>query len=245
MRNFILFFLFLFSVNVLAQDTIFYNKEKERVKSKEKAEFYEISYKNTALNTMTKKEFCAKNDQIRKEINYFIKDDDKEIKDGVYRKWNKKGLLIEETFYKNGAFDGTMRKYYSNGKLRRDDLYDRGNLISGKCYTKQGADTIYFPPEVAPQYKGGNTALYKYLSKTINYPEDARKKGKGGRVLVQFFVEKDASVSDVKVIQSSGNYEIDAEAVRVVRGTDKNWIPGKNEGKLARVSFVLPIVFRQ
>ena len=92
-----------------------------------------------------------------------------------------------------------------------------------------------------PCFPGGNGALNKWLSSNIRYPESAQKQGVQGRVVVKFIVEKDGSVSNVEVVKSASP-ELDAEAVRVIKAMP-NWTPGKNNGKLIRVYFTLPITF--
>ena len=93
-----------------------------------------------------------------------------------------------------------------------------------------------------PEYPGGINKLMEYLSKNIEYPKAARESGIQGRVFVSFIVEKDGSISNVKVIRSIGG-GCDEEAVRVVKAMPK-WKPGKQRGKAVRVSYMLPVVFK-
>ena len=82
----------------------------------------------------------------------------------------------------------------------------------------------------------------KYLSENIKYPEAAEKAGEQGRVVVNFIVEKDGAVSNVKVVRSV-TPTLDAEAVRVIKAMPK-WVPGKQDGKLVRVKYNVPVSFR-
>lgn len=93
-----------------------------------------------------------------------------------------------------------------------------------------------------PTFPGGLYYLMSYLSENMHYPEEAQKKGIQGRVMVNFVVEKDGSLSDITVAQSVSP-ELDAEAVRVLNNMPK-WIPGTQKGKGVRVRFSLPISFR-
>lgn len=93
--------------------------------------------------------------------------------------------------------------------------------------------------EQAPQFLGGN--LNKWLSNNIRYPEAAQQNGVSGRVIVQFVVERDGSITDVKVVKGVDK-DLDAEAVRVVKKMPK-WQPGKNNGHPVRTKFTLPINF--
>ena len=96
--------------------------------------------------------------------------------------------------------------------------------------------------EKMPEYPGGIEALLKFLSENIHYPEVASKAGVQGRVLVNFIVEKDGTISNIHVIQKVNEY-LDAEAVRVV-GAMPKWTPGMNDGKAVRVKYTVPITFR-
>ncbi len=96
--------------------------------------------------------------------------------------------------------------------------------------------------EQMPEYPGGIEAFMKFLSENVRYPEAASKAGIQGRVLVNFIVEKDGSISNIHVIQNVNEY-LDAEAVRVV-GAMPKWTPGMHEGKAVRVKYAVPISFR-
>ena len=96
--------------------------------------------------------------------------------------------------------------------------------------------------EQMPEFPGGTPELMKFISTNVKYPAEALKNGVQGRVLVQFIVEKDGSISEVEVCKKV-NEHLDAEAVRVVNAMPK-WTPGKQKGKPVRVKFTLPITFR-
>ena len=96
--------------------------------------------------------------------------------------------------------------------------------------------------EQMPEFPGGTPELMKYISTNVKYPAEATKNGAQGRVLVQFIVEKDGSISEVEVIKKV-NEHLDAEAVRVVNAMPK-WKPGKQNGETVRVKYTLPISFR-
>jgi len=83
--------------------------------------------------------------------------------------------------------------------------------------------------------------FYDYLSKKIQYPAAAKEAGTQGRVIVQFVVEKDGSLTDIKVVRGPGN-GLDEEAVRVMKLAPK-WKHGVQNGKPVRVQFTIPINF--
>ena len=96
--------------------------------------------------------------------------------------------------------------------------------------------------ENQPEFPEGNAAMMKFLSDNIKYPADAIKNGIQGRVITNFVVEKDGSLSDVKVVRGI-NPLLDTEATRVIRSMPK-WKPGTQKGQAVRVRFTLPVVFR-
>jgi len=107
---------------------------------------------------------------------------------------------------------------------------------------KPEPEKIFTAVEESPQFPGGDAELYKWLSKNIRYPEMAAQNNIQGRVTVQFVVEKDGSVGEVKVVRGK-DPDLDKEAVRVVKSLPK-FIPGKMNGQSVRVWYTLPIMFK-
>ena len=103
-------------------------------------------------------------------------------------------------------------------------------------------DQIFMRVEEMPEFKGGMKQLFSYLSKNTKYPQEALSKNIQGRVIVGFVVNKDGSVSDVKVLRPVNKY-LDAEAIRVVSKMP-NWKPGKQRDKKVRVSYNVPVNFK-
>ena len=103
-------------------------------------------------------------------------------------------------------------------------------------------DKIYEVCEQMPIFEGGDAALLKYLTDSVKYPELAKKHGVQGRVVIGFIVEKDGSLTDVKVLRHV-DIALDAEALRVVKGMPK-WIPGCQDEQLVRVRYNVPVSFR-
>lgn len=102
---------------------------------------------------------------------------------------------------------------------------------------------IFEVVEHMPEFTGGGMpALMEYLSKNIKYPEAAMKKGIQGRGIVQFVVEKDGSITNVKILRGV-DPELDKEAVLVVSAMPK-WKPGTQRGEAVRVRFTVPVMFR-
>lgn len=93
-----------------------------------------------------------------------------------------------------------------------------------------------------PTFPGGESAMKSYLNSTVKYPVVAQENGVQGRVIVQGIIDKDGSISDVKIARSV-EPSLDSEALRVVKAMPK-WNPGKLNGFAVRVKIEVPIVFR-
>ena len=103
-------------------------------------------------------------------------------------------------------------------------------------------DSIYNIVEENAQFPGGDAAMYKWIANHLQYPEECRDKSIQGRVIVQFVVNKDGSISDIKVLKSPHSL-LSKEAIRVVNAMPF-WKPAKVKGEVVRSSFRLPINFK-
>ena len=141
-------------------------------------------------------------------------------------------------------------------KKRFLEFLDRGTVPFDVNYeiTKQGtppaenetpeseSDKILEVAEVMPQFPGGQSELMAYLAKNIKYPATAQENGTQGRVIVEFVVKSDGSISDVQVARSV-DPALDQEAIRLIESMPK-WIPGRQNGQNVNVKYTLPILFK-
>lgn len=102
-------------------------------------------------------------------------------------------------------------------------------------------DQTFSVVEQMPEYLGGMRAGLEFMARNLRYPTKAREAGKQGRVIVQFVVRKDGSLSDFKVLCPVDPW-LDAEAIRVI-STMPKWKPGMQDGKPVSVKFTLPVTF--
>ena len=133
--------------------------------------------------------------------------------------------------------------YNNNTKMlpaKTSNSRDTGNRRANNQVTK--TDKVYDVVETMPQFPGGPNAMFEYLSKNIKYPVVAEENGVQGRVIVAFVVERDGSITDVKVVKSV-DPSLDKEAQRVVKGMP-HWIPGTQDGSPVRVKYTVPVTFR-
>lgn len=103
-------------------------------------------------------------------------------------------------------------------------------------------DKIFEIVEKMPVFPGGNAALFSFLNKNLQYPAVSRDNGTQGRVIVQFVVDKDGSINDLKVVRSVDPY-LDKEALRVIKSMPK-WSPGMQRNQPVKVKYTLPVIFR-
>ena len=104
------------------------------------------------------------------------------------------------------------------------------------------SNKVFEVVEEMPHFPGGAAALQAFLSSNTKYPVVAQENGVQGRVIVSFVVERDGSITDVRVVRSV-DPSLDREASRVVRSMPR-WSPGKQNGSTVRVKYTVPVVFR-
>lgn len=162
---------------------------------------------------------------------------------------------------------------HENGSITVNGKAVKKILLQGQeVYNDDDDDPVFEVTEEPAQYPGGQAALMQFLAQNIRYPKIAAENGVQGRVLVQFVIEKDGSLSNFAVVKKSGDTitknaqsgitvnalgsateeskvpqeafdAINAEAVRVLREMPK-WIPAKQRGQEVRMRYTLPITFR-
>jgi len=151
---------------------------------------------------------------------------------GTMKKWTpakKQGRAIR---FKNVSYI-YLREYALALKERKD--YDKA-IKELKEAEKTG---VYEVVDEFPTFPGGASALYEWIQKNQKKPEG----DKIGRCYVNFIVEKDGSLSEIKVVRSAGDEKLDEEAVRLMK-TMPRWNPGKLRGKYVRCRFRLAIPFK-
>ena len=103
-------------------------------------------------------------------------------------------------------------------------------------------EEIFGIVENMPMFRGGERKLMEFIGNNVVYPKEAIDAGIEGRVFVEFYIEKDGTVCDAKVLRGIG-YGCDEEALRVI-GLMPKWYPGKQRGQSVRVRYTLPINFK-
>lgn len=137
---------------------------------------------------------------------------------------------------------GSLLRYSKIGEIFSETKYDFGKSVYGPVEYYKG-DTIWIKPDVFPVFQGkGPDALRSYIRDEIKYPISAWKKRLQGKVYVTFVVNKVGEVVGSEVTRGV-DPDIDAEALRVVNSTSRQWVPGKYEGKPISIKYTIPINF--
>lgn len=148
--------------------------------------------------------------------------------------------------FESNSKDGkTLARMYRPAELAKMDTDNMViELIPVNIIKSNVTDAdVYEVVENMPEFpNGGMAALMKYLTDNIRYPEAAKKAGIQGRVTVQFVVDKDGSIKNVRTLRGV-NSDLDAEAIRVIQSMPK-WKPGTQKGEPVKVKYTVPVMFR-
>jgi TonB family protein len=147
--------------------------------------------------------------------------------------------IIEEGPIENGHEEGEWHSI-KNDTIYLINEYKNGRIVSSANSDKFGHKT-FFSVEKIPEFPGGFEAFGRFIGRTLRYPVVARENNKQGRVIISFVVEKDGSLTDIKVARGIG-YGCDDEAIRVIKLSPR-WKPGMHDGTPVRVAFSVPIGF--
>ena len=140
---------------------------------------------------------------------------------------NPDGVILEDLFFQLQS-DSLKYDELVNWNPNEESVYNEVNEI----------DKV----DEKPSFPGRESAMKSYLNSNVKYPDVAQENGVQGRVIVESIIEKDGSMSDVKVIRSV-DPSLDREALRVVKAMPK-WTPAKLKGIPVRTKCTTPVVFR-
>jgi TonB family protein len=153
--------------------------------------------------------------------------------------------IIFDDDYKHKTDEGPITDSAKNGEwhefvndtAKYVTVYKMGSVVS----TNDSLGQVFSAVEDEPTFNGGMYAFYKFLQMNIHYPDSAKKNNIQGRVIVEFVIEKDGSITNVKAIKGPDE-SLEDEAIRVIM-LSSPWIPGTQNNKPVRVQFTVPISF--
>lgn len=189
------------------------------------------TYVNNSLPSITKRIYKKINDSLFAFTDYY--------KDTVIRQMGEASNILPL------ILNGRVINYFKNGNISCKARYRNNRLISNQSWSESGEKDVenvfdFYQVEVEPQFNDGK--LSEFIGKQISYPKEARKNNIAGRVVIQFIIMEDGSVERLKILKSM-HPALDEEAIRVVKLTNKKWLPGIIDAIPVRVTFVLPILF--
>ncbi len=177
-------------------------------------------------------------------INYFDEANNQLIKNGngyckCYFRWDDPPL--EEGKVSSGYRDSIWQITFADTLVAYDE-YEAGTFIKGESVYK-GSHIKYDQKFVMPEFKGGMQGMLTFLKQTIRYPSEAKRNGTQGRVFVRFVIDANGNVSDLEIVKGVSD-ALDRESIRVVKASNKKWIPAKSRGIPVKSAFVLPVYFK-
>ncbi len=227
------------SICSFAQDTLYFYKDGSKAVIRSKAAYYQTLVKeNIQSNKLIERKYFMTN-QLKEETYYL--DLTKKKKEGTQRSWNENGQLKSAVDFVDNKLHGNVMTYWDNGQLKRHDLFQNDLFQSGVCYTAEGVETTHTEYYRRAEFPGGDKALMQFIRDNVRYPMAAAEQGVSGRVVVQFVILKDGSVSKVS-IKTGVTPELNAQAISVVKAMPK-WTPGIYDGEPFDFWYVLPIVY--
>lgn len=264
--NLTLLLLFM-AVAAYSQDTLFFDENHKRVALLENASTFEIhipdtarygniaeiaywksgkikSYKSfnlqfnekadsTIIESFTSGRVAWNDTSLEKSIDRII--------DGTSKEWYENGQLRKQVEYKKSKRDGFYISYWENGQIKRKEQFIDDKSIEGKCFNIEGKEVLHTPLDKMPEFPGGNEKLPSFLSERLHYPKTMLQNGIRGMVMIQFTVNQDGSLSDIKIKRGICP-EANWEAIRVVSLMPK-WNPGICEDEPVSVIYFMPIRF--
>jgi TonB family protein len=174
--------------------------------------------------------------------------------------WDKillvKSLIIEEIVKEVSAKDAPIMNNNTMAEKVAENNYNDPNVDLSKAYvispalvdevkaiheSKRDTNDVFDTIDQQAEYQGGMNAFVNFLQENIKYPASAQKANISGKVYTQFIVNTDGTISNVTTLKSVG-YGCDEEAIRVLKLA--KWTPGKQNGRVVRSRFTVPINFQ-
>jgi TonB family protein len=209
------------------------------------------------------KKIEKKDKETRETEVYYVLKSDGLTRHGTYKKLNWNKIVMAQGNYDHGAMEGEWREYTGTGDLLSKgnyhinqragiwEFYDSKGVVAQK-YDFDKKELVFNGESEAdqiksdttpPVYLGGDYGLIRFLQFNIRYPQNSRDNDIQGRVLLKFVVKADGNVANYQVVKGVAE-DLDAEAMRVAKLLQGNWIPASAKGKPIDMEFNLPIVFK-
>ena len=202
--------------------------------------WYENGQKKDVQIFFKNKKKLTKKGKAPKMIAFWDKNGNQLIKNGngAYR-YTRDSTEIKG-FYRKGKKHGKFTSHVNNRK-RYEEFYKKGKLLEGKSWDKKGKEYTYTETFVTPKFPKGQKGIAEHIKNNFVIPQYAYDNNIAGRIILTFKINKDSSISDIKIIKKVCE-PCDQEAIRVIK-LMKNWTPGISRGQKVRVGYTIPITY--
>lgn len=220
-------------------------KEVGKMENNGKTDLWQYFYPNTKPNKTllfgTDIKYSSKYPFYYKILTYYNEANEQLVIDGNGIYTDKSDSLYSFTVpITNGMPNG--KAFGITQGLEFNENYHNGEFMGGVLIKTDGSIIKYDTLEVNPEFEGGIKNMYKFLASNIEYPKDAQKAKKSGKVFVKFIVEKDGEIKNTEVLKGVFP-SLDEEAERVIKLFSYKFSSGKQRGLPVRVHFTMPINF--
>jgi TonB family protein len=162
-------------------------------------------------------------------------------KTAVWKYYFKDGSMSETGEYRDGEMEGSWTYYRNDGSICSREHYSKGDLDSAIYLDKDGIEEEY-AAETEPSFPGGEAAMMQWVQNNIEYPVEAVENGEQGIVYVQFVINRDGTIGQIKTVRGVSDV-LDEESERLIKSMPL-WIPGKQHNRFVRCKFTFPIHYR-
>lgn len=187
---------------------------------------------------------------VRYLTNFWDRDGKQLVTDGngYYTYKYENGNTEWEGNYKNGIAIGVWKKHLRDGTLRHREIWAENDatgftFLNSAEKSEYQMDSVYYETtQKNAEPKGGLEAFYKYISKKLKYPKEAKRNGLEGKVFTTFTVDKSGRIENVRLARGV-HQSLDEESLRVIRESP-NWSPGLQRGIKVRQKMTFPLIFK-
>lgn len=231
-----LLYFFCTRANVFAQ-RVYFNELAEIVTSIDSASYYEITYADSVDRERKIVEVYSRSEKLMKIIPMFS-----DKIDGSILSFDSIGILTNEQQFIDGLRSGYSKKYWPNGKVRRQELYIDDAFISGKCFDESGKEIPYYPANIPIKLSNPFPNFMEYIRRKLVYPKRDLENNVSGVVIVSFRVTLHSKIEAIKILKSVSP-TIDKEAIRLIQEMPII-APEFVDDMPSEVTYNLPITFQ-
>ncbi|MGN6601052.1 MAG: energy transducer TonB [Ginsengibacter sp.] len=177
-------------------------------------------------------------------------------KDGLWKKWNWNGLLVDSSTFENGnKITETSYNFYPSGKIMSREVFVKDSLVSGRMFDEEGKeiilkskdttedmDKIFTRTEIEASFPGGSQGWSRYIGHAITEHIDEFTDKDYGTCIIRFIVNKKGEVHDVMVMNACGIHlaKVGTDAIK----NGPKWIPAQQNGRYVNAYRLQPITLQ-